>query len=274
MHCHEERNMSSDRVVRVGAVAYDPRVVTIWEGLRDYFRGAGVPTDYVLFSNYEAQVQALFDRFIDIAWNTNVAYVRCQQRAGWRCQVLAMRNTDLGFTTRLLARVDSGIASPDDLRGKRLALGSADSAQAAILPLHYLRRAGLDPEKEITLVRFDLDVGKHGDTGASELEVLRALHAGAADAGAIGDVTWLRELEQGHVNTGLVQSIWVSPPYSHCNFTALPEFDPALAARWTEALLRMDYNDPRWRRIMDLEGVTAWMPGATQGYGDLAAALS
>ena len=40
--------------VRVGAVAYDPRVVTIWEGFKEYFSDAGVPTDYVLYSNYEA----------------------------------------------------------------------------------------------------------------------------------------------------------------------------------------------------------------------------
>jgi ABC-type phosphate/phosphonate transport system substrate-binding protein len=55
-------------VVKVGAVAYDPKVVPIWEGMRDYFREAGVPTDYVLFSNYEAQVDALFGGVIDIAW--------------------------------------------------------------------------------------------------------------------------------------------------------------------------------------------------------------
>ena len=41
-------------IVRVGAVAYDPRVVTIWEMMRDYFRDADLPTDYVLYSNYEA----------------------------------------------------------------------------------------------------------------------------------------------------------------------------------------------------------------------------
>ena len=46
--------------------------------------------DYrVLFSNYEAQIEALFNRQIELAWNTNVAYVRCEQRAVparcWRC---------------------------------------------------------------------------------------------------------------------------------------------------------------------------------------------
>jgi ABC-type phosphate/phosphonate transport system substrate-binding protein len=265
--------MMTKEAVLVGAVAYDPRVVPIWEGLREYFYEAGVPTDYVLFSNYEAQVQALVDGWIDIAWNTNSAFVRTEQRAG-PCRILAMRDSDRDFTTRLIARTDSGIEGLGDLKGKRLAIGSADSAQAAILPLHFIRRAGLDPERDLQLTRFDLDVGKHGDTGTSELEVLRALHENRADAGTVGYVTWLREQEEGHVNGALIRSVWTSEPYDHCNFTALPTFDEALARRWTEALLKMDYGDHRWRRVMDLEGLTEWLPGRSERYDALRQALA
>ena len=265
---------AEDRIVRVGAVAYDPRVITIWEAFRDYFRAAGVPTDYVLFSNYEAQVEALFQHWIDIAWNTNIAYSRTETRAQGQCLVLGMRNTDIDFTSRLIARRDSGVEGVAGLKGKRVALGSADSAQAAIVPLHELRRAGLDPERDLQLLRFDIDVGKHGDTGTSELEVLRALHQGQADAGFIGHATWLGEQELGHVNTALVRSVWTSPPYDHCNFTALPDFDKGLAERWAAALLRMDYNDPQMRRVMDLEGLTAWVPGRKEGYALITAALA
>jgi phosphonate transport system substrate-binding protein len=256
----------TERVLKLGAVAYDPKVVTIWESMRDYFREAGLPTDYVLFSSYEAQVEALFARQIDIAWNTNVAYVRCEQRAGGGCVLLGMRNSDIDFETRLIARSDSGVKSPADLKGKRLAIGSADSAQAAIVPLHVLRQAGLDPERDLTLIRFDVDVGKHGDTGTSELEVLKTLHEGGADAGMVGHTTWLRLVAEGAVNTALLESVWTSPPYDHCNFTALPDFDTELAQRWSAALLSMSYSDPRWRRLMDLEGLTRWVEGRKEGY--------
>jgi phosphonate transport system substrate-binding protein len=253
-------------VVKVGAVAYDPKVVPIWEGMRDYFREAGVPTDYILFSNYEAQVDALFAGVIDVAWNTNVAYVRCERRAGAPCQLLGMRNSDLEFTTRLIAREGSGVKGLNDLKGKRLAVGSADSAQAAIIPLHLLKAAGLDPETDVTLLRFDLDVGKHGDTGASEVEVLKALQDGRADAGVVGHATWLRMVEEGSVNTSLLKSVWTSPAYNHCNFTALPSFDMDIAQRWSNALMAMKYDDGRWRRLMDLEGLTSWVPGRIEGY--------
>jgi hypothetical protein len=35
----------------MGAVAYAPPVVPIWEGMREYFAEVGPPLDYVLFSN-------------------------------------------------------------------------------------------------------------------------------------------------------------------------------------------------------------------------------
>jgi phosphonate transport system substrate-binding protein len=263
----------SEREVVVGAVAYDPKVVPIWEGMRDYFREADVPTDYVLFSNYEAQVDALFAGGIDVAWNTNVAYVRAERRAGGGCLLLGMRDTDLGFTTRLIARADSGVETIGDLRHKRLALGSADSAQAALVPLRAVRDSGLNPEHDLTLLRFDLDVGKHGDTGTSELEVLKALHAGEAHVGALGYTTWIREQEQGNVDTSLLRSVWTSEPYNHCNFTALPDFDPDTAKLWSDALLAMEGSDPRWRRLMELEGLTRWVPGRKEGYEPVALAL-
>jgi ABC-type phosphate/phosphonate transport system substrate-binding protein len=258
-----------DSPILVGAVAYDTRVVPIWEGMRDYFREVGPAIDYVLFSNYDRQVQALLARQIDIAWNTNLAWVKVHRRTNGACRALAMRDVDAQFTTVLVARADRPVGSPADLRGKRLALGSADSAQAAILPVHFLQQAGVEPERDCALLRFDLDVGKHGDTGTSELEVLRALRDGQADAGALGDATWARQVSEGRVDPRQLRPIWTSPGYCHCNFTALADFSEDLGRRWTESLLAMRYDDPRWRALMDLEGLKRWVradPALLEGY--------
>src|SRR5271166_2024333 len=235
-----------DRPLVVGAVAYDPHVVPIWEGMRDYFREAGPAIDYVLFSNYDRQVEALLARQIDIAWNTNLAWVKVHRRTNGACRALALRDVDAQYTTIFVARADCPVESLADLRGKRLALGSADSAQAAILPFHFLQRAGVEPERDCTLLRFDLDVGKHGDTGTSELEVLRALRDNQADAGALGDATWIRQLAEGRVDPRQIRPIWTSEGYCHCNFTVLADFPEDLGRRWTDSLLGMRYDNPRW----------------------------
>ena len=105
-----------DRTILVGAVAYGPRVVPIWEAMRDYFREVGPAIDYVLFSNYDRQVQALLSRQIDVAWNTNLAYVKTHRATGGACRALAMRDVDARFTTVLVARADT--PAPPDPSGR------------------------------------------------------------------------------------------------------------------------------------------------------------
>jgi phosphonate transport system substrate-binding protein len=256
--------MSGDTIL-VGAVAYHPRIVTIWEGFRDWFATSGVPTDYLLYSNYERLVDALLDGAVDIAWNTNTAYVAAEERIGGDAQVLGMRDVDADFRTVIVARRGAGAFT-----GGRLALGSRDSGHAAILPLHYLAREGVEG---LDLLRFDTDLGKHGDTGDSELRVVRAVADGEADAGAVGDTTWAAMRSEGFAPAAELEVVWRSPTYYHCNFTALPSFDGERAKRWSAALLAMSYDDPSLRTVMDLEGVKRWLPGDKSGYADLAAAM-
>jgi ABC-type phosphate/phosphonate transport system substrate-binding protein len=80
MRTNEKAFMS--RTKWVGAVAYDPKVVSIWEGMRRYFHEEARPAvEVVLYQSYEGQVSALLaissdaSPRIDIAWNTNLAYL-------------------------------------------------------------------------------------------------------------------------------------------------------------------------------------------------------
>ncbi|HEX3806520.1 MAG TPA: PhnD/SsuA/transferrin family substrate-binding protein [Gaiellaceae bacterium] len=258
--------MSDQKQILVGAVAYHPRIVTIWERFRDYFADAGVPTDYVLYSNYERLVDALLHGEVDIAWNTNTAYVAAEQRIGGDAQLLGMRDVDAEFRTVIAVRRGETFDELAELEGQRLALGSRDSGHAAILPLHWVHEAGVRPE----LVRFDTDLGKHGDTGDSELRVVEAVSRGGADAGALGDATWVALRSEGHPAVSGLELAWRSPVYYHCNFTALPAFD---GAAWSDALLAMSYADPTLRPAMDLEGVKRWLQPDKAGYETLTHAM-
>jgi ABC-type phosphate/phosphonate transport system substrate-binding protein len=265
--------VSDDSTILLGAVAYDAKVVTIWEGIRTHFNDHGAPMDFVLFSNYERQVDLLLKGHIDIAWNTPLAHVRVQQATGGSSLSLGMRDSDQDFHARIVVRSDSGIRSLKDLEGKTLAVGSQDSTQARILPLHFLRQEGVELEK-VKLLKFDTDVGKHGDTGTSELEVLAALVAGEADAGAVGDLIWINEQAAGHIDTNLIQSLWTTPAFDHCMFDALPSLDAGKIERFESALFGMQWGVPEHRRLLELEGLKAWMPPREQGYDSLRQALS
>jgi phosphonate transport system substrate-binding protein len=255
--------------LRIGAVAYAPKVVTIWEGMREFLHSRGLQTEYVLYSSYPALVDALAAGHIDIAWNTPLAYLQARERLGGQCLVLGMRDSDVNFTTVFITRTDSPIHSLNDLKGKWFALASRDSSHAAILPVHFLRAGGLDPEKDLKVLRFDTDIGKHGDTGTSEQDVVRAVSDGSADAGAIGGATWKGSVAGGSIDERRLRIFWTSHGYSHCNFTARAGLAPSLAERFTKAIQAMDYNDPRWKQVMNMEGLTRWLPGSTAGYDEL-----
>src|SRR5215469_8195705 len=150
------------RTIWVGAVAYDPKVVSIWEGIRRYFHEeAHLPIEVVLFQSYEAQVQALLARVgesvprIDIAWNTNLAFLQADEWSGHACRAVAMRDTDLDWMTKIVAVNGGPISTLADLKDRTLALGSRDSGHAAILPVHFLEREGLVEQRDYRPLRFN-----------------------------------------------------------------------------------------------------------------------
>jgi ABC-type phosphate/phosphonate transport system substrate-binding protein len=260
----------------LGAVAYDPKVVSIWDGFSRYFGERGLEFDYVLFSNYERQVEAQFSRQIHVAWNSPLAWLQAERIAallGRRAEAICMRDTDRDLTSVIVVRSASGIETLDDLRGKRLAVGAADSPQATLIPLNFLARAGLEPGKDFQVLRFDLLLGKHGDHIGGEREAIRALIAGDADAACIIDGNHLLFRQEGTVPAGATRILAQTPPYDHCNFTLLDGAPAGETARFRELLLAMPYSDPQVRPLLDMEGLKSWLPGRITGYAALAEAV-
>jgi phosphonate transport system substrate-binding protein len=264
------------RAIWIGAVAYDPKVVTIWEGMRRYFHeDAGLAVDVVLFQSYEAQVAALLASpadllpRIDIAWNTNLAFLQSDAWSSHKCRPVAMRDTDVGWMSKIVAVSGGPVSNLSDLKGRTLALGSRDSGHAAILPVHFLKGQGLVEGRDYRPLRFNSDLGKHGDTGASEVEVLRAVLDGQADAGAVGSPFWQRVGEEGLVPKGALKEIWTSPPFNHCMFTARPDLDPVMERRFADALAAMSWDNPSHRVVLEAEGLKRWITPKLEGYDSL-----
>jgi phosphonate transport system substrate-binding protein len=265
-----------NRTIWVGAVAYDPKVVGIWEGMRRYFHEeAHLPVEVVLFQSYEAQVAALLAApdealpRIDIGWNTNLAYIQADAWSEHRCRPIAMRDTDVGWKTKIVAVTGGPVAKLADLKNRTLALGSRDSGHAAILPVYFLQREGLVEDKDYRTLRFNSDVGKHGDTGTSEADVIRAVLDGRADAGAIGSPFWTAVRHERLVPEGALTEIWTSPPFNHCMFTARSDLDPALEQQFAKALFAMSYDNPVHRPVLEAEGLRQWIAPQLDAYADL-----
>jgi ABC-type phosphate/phosphonate transport system substrate-binding protein len=262
----------------LGAVAYDPKVVTIWDGFLEYFKKHDLDFDYVLYSNYERQVEAHFDGAFDVAWNSPLAWLEAERVAALRgrtAQAIAMRDTDQGLSSLVLVRADSPIQSPADLKGRTVAVGASDSPQATLIPLlHLAETARLEPGEDFEVQRHDLLVGKHGDHIGGEREAVKALLEGRADAACLIDGNHLAFSAEGTLPSGATRVLTRTAAFDHCNFTMLDDAPEDLVQRFRGLLLGMSYDDPEVRPLLDLEGLKAWKPGRTQGYELLDRAIS
>jgi phosphonate transport system substrate-binding protein len=261
----------------LGAVAYDPRVVMIWDGFQAYFQQRDLSFDYILYSNYERQVAAQFAGQIHVAWNSPLAWIQSVRIAavtGRKAETVAMRDTDCDLTSVVLVRSDSPIREVADLKGARVAVGADDSPQATLIPLSFLAGHGLDPGKDFQVLRFDKLRGKHGDHIGGERDAVRALLDGDADAACMIDGNRMLFSQEGVIQAGATRVLATTPKYDHCNFTVLDGAPRELIDRFRYLLLSMSYADPAVRPLLDLEGLKQWRPGRTEGYAALDQAVS
>jgi phosphonate transport system substrate-binding protein len=253
----------------LGAVAYAPKVITIWEGFKEYFVAKGLDFDYVLFSNYEAQVDALFTGVIDAAWNSPLAAVRAERVAkslGKPMSYGPMRDTDQNLTSVLVVRQDSEILNLQDLKDRAVGFGAIDSPQARLIPLDHLRQAGLVAGKDYRARLFDVLGGKHGDHIGGEREAALALMQNEVDATWMIDGNYQAFSSEGTLPAGQTRILVTTAMYDHCIFSFAPHTETSQARQFSEILLAMQWSDSKVRPLLELEGLKEWRVGRTQGF--------
>src|SRR6202040_1060144 len=123
----------------------------------------------------------------DLAWNAPLAYVKIKRRLQDPCQVVAMRDVDVNFTAHFITHASSGITTVQDLKGKRVALGSRGSMQAGLLPYYFLQQLGLDPAHDLAVCIFYDE--RQDDGHLDERDVVERVGRHEYDAGAVSGGT-------------------------------------------------------------------------------------
>lgn len=262
----------------LGAVAYAPKVVTIWEGFKTYFAEKDFAFDYVLYSNYEIQNEALLKGELHCAWNSPLAWVRAERMGrakGTPVSYGPMRDSDQDLTSVLVVRKNSAFTKIQDLNGKNIGFGAYDSPQARLIPLHHLRKENIQSYGSRC---FDVLGGKHGDHTGGERDAAQSLMANEVDACWMIDSNYQSFSSDGTLIPGETRILAKTEPYDHCIFTMAPSVSvkPELRASaqcFTEILLAMKWSDPKVRPLLELEGLKEWRPGRTTGFAQLAKAV-
>jgi ABC-type phosphate/phosphonate transport system substrate-binding protein len=253
-------------MVRLGGAA-SPTYISVFRGLQTHFRRHGIDLDWVLYADYDALVEAFVKREIDLAWNAPLAYVKIKRRLKDPCQVVAMRDVDMNFTTHFITHAASDIMTVQDLKGKRVALGSRGSMQAGLLPYYFLQQLGLQPSHDLAVCSFYDE--RQGNARSDERDVVERVSRQEYDAGAVSQRTLDVLRAEGTLAPDSLRLVWSSPGYSHCCFTAHSDMDPEFVQRITQAFVAINAQDPAGQAVLAGEGCNAFVPGIATGWETL-----
>ena len=231
--------------------------------LGDYLhKETGLEVQFTPVTDYAAVVEGMANNKIDMAWLGGFTFVQARLRTNGGVVPIAQRAEDEKFTSKFIVPTDSSAKTLADLKGKNFAFGSPSSTSGHLMPRYFLKREGIDADKDFKAVAFS---GAHDATVAF-------VASGRADAGVLNASVMDKLIESGNPNAAMVRVLAVTPPYYDYNWTVRPGLDAALTAKLTQAFLKLDPAIPEHKEIMALQRASKFIPTKASNYDSIESA--
>lgn len=231
--------------------------------LGDYLKKeTGLDVQFTPVTDYAAVVEGLASQKIDLAWLGGFTFVQAKLRTQGGAQPIVQRAEDEKFTSKFIVPIDSPVKSLAELKGKSFAFGSPSSTSGHLMPRFFLKRDGIDPDKDFKAVAFS---GAHDATVAF-------VASGRAEAGVLNASVLDKLVETQNPNAAKVRVLATTPTYYDYNWTVRPGLDAALVKKLTDAFLKLDPAVPEHKEIMSLQRASKFVPTRTSNYDGIEAA--
>lgn len=231
-------------------------MLRIYQPFADYLtKEIGTPVKFTPVVDYAATVEGLAANRLDMVWYGGLTSVQAERRAKGARRII-MRKEDAEFKSHFIAPKDSAIRSLRDLKGKTFAFGSVSSTSGHLMPRYFLLKNGINPEKDFSKFSFS---GAHDATAAW-------VEAGRVDAGALSFLVWDKLMETKKVDTNKVHVFWTTPPYVDYVWTVRGGVDKGTVDKITKAFLKLDYNNPADKKLLDLHRTKGYIPAKDEDW--------
>jgi phosphonate transport system substrate-binding protein len=231
-------------------------MLRIYQPFADYLtKEVGIPVKFTPVVDYAATVEGLAANRLDMVWYGGLTSVQAEKQAKGARRII-MRKEDAEFKSHFIAPKDSAIKSLKDLKGKTFAFGSVSSTSGHLMPRYFLIKNGINPEKDFSKFSFS---GAHDATAAW-------VEAGRVDAGALNFLVWDKLVETKKVDTNKVQIFWTTPPYVDYVWTVRGGVDKGTVDKITKAFLKLDYNNPAEKKLLDLHRTKGYIPAKDEDW--------
>lgn len=115
-------------------------------------RELGEPVKLIVPKNFKAFWKQVADKKFDIVHFNQYHYIKSHKEFGYKVIVSNEEFGNKQIAGSLSIRVDSGIQSVADLKGKTILFGGGKKAMGSfIAPTAILKKAGLEPDKDYTI---------------------------------------------------------------------------------------------------------------------------
>ncbi len=253
------------QVLRVSAIPDEAptELQRKFKPLGDYLhKETGLEVQFTPVSDYAAVVEGLASQKIDLAWLGGFTFVQAKIRTSGGAVPIVQRAEDEKFTSKFIVPIDSPAKTLGDLKGRTFAFGAPSSTSGHLMPRYFLKREGIDADKDFKNVAYS---GAHDATVAF-------VAAGRAEAGVLNASVWDKLVEAGNPNAARVRVLATTPTYFDYNWTVRPGLDAALTKKLQDAFLKLDPANPDHKEIMALQRASRFVPTKTSNYDGIEAA--
>ena len=248
------------KVLRVSAIPDEnpQELLRIYEPFTAYLMDQlGMPVKFVPVVDYAATVVGLAAKKLDLVWYGGFTSVQAVRQTAGNATRLVMRKEDAKFKSVFITRPDTGIKKLSDLKGKTFSFGSVSSTSGHLMPRYFLLKNGINPDRDFAQ--------KPAFSGAHDATALW-VGGGKVDAGALNSLVWEKLVQNRKVDTNKVRVFWSTPPYVDYVWTARSELDRDLRDRIVSAFLKLQYDNPEHRELLDLHRTKGYIPAKDEDW--------
>lgn len=249
----------SSRTLRISMIpTTDPgKIARQSKPLVEYLqRETGSRIDFTVPTSYAAVVAAIISNKVDIAYLGGFTYVQAASRA--EVKPLVQRLRDKNFHSLFVTQPDSPIDSLADLKGRSFAFGDVNSTSGHLMPSYYMREQNVDPE----VIEHAIFTGGHDATAL-------AVANKRVDAGAMDELVFRQMLSSGQISDSRIRIFYTTPAFYDYVWVARGGLDPALAHRFSDAMLKLDAASPADKQILDLLNAQKYAVAHASDYAKL-----
>ena len=237
---------AGEKVIRISTIPDESptELIRKFKPLTRYLsKEIGIAVKFTPLTNYAATVEALAAEKVDLVWYGGFTHVQASLRTQGNAIPLVMRKRDLQFKSKFITNINSGIKSLQDLKQKTFAFGSVSSTSGHLMPRYFLKKAGLNPEKDFYKFSFS---GAHDATA-------KWVEAGKVDAGSLNEAVWEKLVKSQKINLKKVNVFYTTPSYVDYNWTARKNLGRDILSNIASAFLKLDKKIPYHKEILKLQ---------------------